>query len=358
MARIEQNIFVLHQNGADSHYIGLVEYAADNNKKVIFREFSVLRLLVKGFIKLNKNLILKQFINFFWLVGLLLKKNQTIVVGIAPFDWRLVLLIPLFHKHKIYYHTSWTYWDGSKFPKKTTSLLTKRVEITWKKFLEQLVIGIFTVTESAKRSLVKNYSIRSDIYVVYHSLFDNSDLKSSEKYGEKITLVYVGRLVEEKGINEIIELSNKLDESRYTFKIVGSGPLRSKVNDYAATKSNLFYLGKVNNKNELAGIYNSSDILLLPSKQTVVWEELFGMVLIEAMSFGVIPISTNHVGPKEIITHGVNGFLMDESSIVTTMQSIIENLNTEEIRTIQNNSQKYSENYIKERIKGRWRAGF
>ena len=39
------------------------------------------------------------------------------------------------------------------------------------------------------------------------------------------------------------------------------------------------------------------------------------MVLIEGMACGCIPLATNHTGPQEIITSGINGFLYKEGEI-------------------------------------------
>ncbi|MDF6609198.1 glycosyltransferase, partial [Escherichia coli] len=51
------------------------------------------------------------------------------------------------------------------------------------------------------------------------------------------------------------------------------------------------------------------------SKRTPFWEELFGMVLIEAMACGCIPLCTDHNGPSIILGHStlkINVFSEDE----------------------------------------------
>ena len=58
-------------------------------------------------------------------------------------------------------------------------------------------------------------------------------------------------------------------------------------------------------RNELAAYYSQADVFLAPSKV-----EGFGLVLVEAMAAGVPTIASNAWAMPEIITHGVNGFLI------------------------------------------------
>lgn len=58
------------------------------------------------------------------------------------------------------------------------------------------------------------------------------------------------------------------------------------------------------NYSELARIFDESDILVCPS----IWHETFGFTVLEALSYGVPVIVSNHVGAKDILT--------DESGIV------------------------------------------
>ncbi len=57
-------------------------------------------------------------------------------------------------------------------------------------------------------------------------------------------------------------------------------------------------------------IYPYADVLLLPSEH-----ESFGLVALEAMSSGVVVVATNQGGTKEVIRHGVSGFLHDPHDV-------------------------------------------
>src|SRR5690606_28545331 len=86
--------------------------------------------------------------------------------------------------------------------------------------------------------------------------------------------------------------------------------------------SNITYLGYISDKDTLAATFNTSDYILLNSYRTKYWEELFGMVLIEAMACGVVPVATNHTGPMEVITDKVDGFLIKEGNIKYFLDTI------------------------------------
>ena len=59
--------------------------------------------------------------------------------------------------------------------------------------------------------------------------------------------------------------------------------------------------------NSLSEFYMNIDILVFPS----IYPESFGMVTAEAMSNGVMPITSGVGGAIEVVTHGVDGLLMD-----------------------------------------------
>lgn len=57
---------------------------------------------------------------------------------------------------------------------------------------------------------------------------------------------------------------------------------------------------------DMPGFYSGLDVFCLPSTQP----EPFGLVVIEAMEFGIPVVATDHGGPREIITQGEDGYLV------------------------------------------------
>lgn len=288
-------LFILHQNGADSHYRSL-EYLCDKSDiDCYFREISVISLSVKAILKGNTKLFFKQIVNVCFFIYLLFTKDKKILLALAPFDKRMLYVYPFLRNHNVYYHTSWPYWDGSFQPYNNGY----RIQDVWRVFLKKKVLHIFSVTETAKKSLINNYSIiPSSISVVYHS-FSSTNFYQTDHKEKKYDYIYVGRLEEQKGVLELLDYFQKnVDKS---IVILGKGPLENHVHKVGELYSNIDFNGFINNEKELARFFSMSKYILLPSIKVKNWEELFGMVIIEAMSCGCVPVVTDHVGPKEIV---------------------------------------------------------
>lgn len=101
-----------------------------------------------------------------------------------------------------------------------------------------------------------------------------------------IKLLYVGRLSKEKNIEFLLRLMKRLSPKRYHLLIVGDGPFRNKVKRFAMENPNVTYLGYLAEKEVLARIYASSDILLSPSLG-----ETFGLTFLEAQACGCILVA-------------------------------------------------------------------
>lgn len=84
-------------------------------------------------------------------------------------------------------------------------------------------------------------------------------------------------------------------------------------------------LGQVNNMPEF---YSGLDIFVLPSTQP----EPFGLVVIEAMNYGLPVVATNHGGPVEIIEEGVDGYLVDWENPQEMADRIIRLIEDKELR--------------------------
>ena len=128
---------------------------------------------------------------------------------------------------------------------------------------------------------------------------------ASEK---KKQILYVGRLDKEnKRVNRIIEAWEAVykDYPDWCLVLVGDGPHRKELEEYVRLHGidRVVFTGFV--KEEPIQYYRESAIFMLTSDL-----EGFGLVLVEAMSYGVVPIVYgSYVSVYDIIDNGINGFI-------------------------------------------------
>ena len=122
--------------------------------------------------------------------------------------------------------------------------------------------------------------------------------KDSKK---KITVGAMGRLVEKKGFESLINVFKSLEGIQ--LQIAGDGPLMKFLEKKAYGHNNIKFLGWIKDKNEF---FKKIDIFFCSS-----YVEPFGLVILEAMLNGVPVISTKCKGPMDIIEHMKNGILVN-----------------------------------------------
>jgi len=107
-----------------------------------------------------------------------------------------------------------------------------------------------------------------------------ADAKNKLGWKNNFIVLFVGRLVQEKGIEELLE-SVRLWNKDINLKIIGSGPLEAKVKEATLKLSNVEYIEGVDS-GKLPIYYSGSDLLIVPS----VSEEGFGRVILESLACG------------------------------------------------------------------------
>lgn len=128
--------------------------------------------------------------------------------------------------------------------------------------------------------------------------------KAKLKWTDKFIVLFVGRLIPEKGIKELLQASLFLDK-KIILAIAGVGPLEEEVKKYTLKNKEILYLGKVDNQ-DLPLYYSASDLLIVPS----VGEEGFGRVIIEALACELPVIGANKGAIPEAMDSSV-GKLID-----------------------------------------------
>lgn len=122
---------------------------------------------------------------------------------------------------------------------------------------------------------------------------------------EKIVL-FVGRLVQEKGVHLLLEAVPKILHyySRVKFIIAGRGPAESYLRNKAADlgiASRVYFTGYIDDETR-DWLYREAAVAVFPSLY-----EPFGMVVLEAMAAMAPVVAADVGGLSEIVTHEVNG---------------------------------------------------
>lgn len=197
-----------------------------------------------------------------------------------------------------------------------------------KKFSKKHADIFLCYTQKAKICLVKEGINENKIKVIKLGV-DLGRFHRKQNTTKDLTLLFVGRLVEEKGILDLYEAFKNIKVKKLI--IVGIGPLRNKL-EQLITKDGLKRRVSIDNKTylEMPNVYQSADIFIMPSKRTKTWEEQYGMVLIEAMSSGLPIIAYNTGAIAENL--GSTGILVRESDINDLSRQIIRLIHDETLR--------------------------
>ena len=108
---------------------------------------------------------------------------------------------------------------------------------------------------------------------------------------------YVGRLIEDKGLDELMEAKSPLlrQDRDLGLQFVGRGPYEVLIERWMRTQGveQQVHLIPWVASEAMPDVMNLIDILVLPSRTTPRWKEQFGRVLTEAMACGDIVIGSN-----------------------------------------------------------------
>ncbi|MDD5455792.1 MAG: glycosyltransferase [Candidatus Margulisbacteria bacterium] len=140
--------------------------------------------------------------------------------------------------------------------------------------------------------------------------------------GKTLELGYAGRLVEAKGVFDLLTAMISLDNAVLT--ICGSGPAESRLKKYI---KNYHLEKKVVLKGplklpELINFYHSLDLLVVPSRTTTGWKEQFGRIIIEAFACGTTTLGSKSGSIPEITSD--YGLIFEEGNIQDMLNKITE----------------------------------
>jgi spore coat protein SA len=185
-------------------------------------------------------------------------------------------------------------------------------------FLKNYVLGKTNL--DSKKIIVNHLGVNIDQFKPKWQLDSTASLEMLRKklgVSQNKILLYVGRLVEIKGVHHILEAMPEIIQADPSIRLIIAGSpfghrayadhlkkLAESVRDYVVFTSFI-------PNDKIHELFQLSDILLVPSAQ----KEAFGLVNLEAMSTGTPVIATKSGGIPEIIEHGKTGYLIDPFNI-------------------------------------------
>lgn len=172
----------------------------------------------------------------------------------------------------------------------------------------------------------------SNIIIKGDDVQKKEQLKKRLGIGTKKVILYVGRLVKQKGVDYLIEAFSKLTKERddVILIIVGEGESRSELellSKNLGIGDSIYFTGFVLNR-ELPPYYLLCDICVMPSI-TYIQAEVWGRTVNDAMSAGKPIIATDAVGAAfDMVKDGINGFMVpeqDSEALYEAMKAILSN---------------------------------
>lgn len=144
-----------------------------------------------------------------------------------------------------------------------------------------------------------------------------------EKYnlkGKKITL-FTGRLISHKGVRYLVQAAKEI---KGEVVLIGDGPEKQYLTKMIEKKNlkNVHLLGYIPSE-ELPKFYRRADVFVTPA----VWDEPFGLTILEAMASKTPVIATRKGGMPLLVKNGYNGFFVkvrNSREIAQTCNKLLE----------------------------------
>jgi GalNAc-alpha-(1->4)-GalNAc-alpha-(1->3)-diNAcBac-PP-undecaprenol alpha-1,4-N-acetyl-D-galactosaminyltransferase len=193
-----------------------------------------------------------------------------------------------------------------------------------KRVLYPLSNGVIVQTKNAQE-IVKKRKLNKKVYVLPNPL---SEIKIKWVPNERKVITFVSRLVPLKNHKSLMRIFSEIDKKDWKLNIVGDGPLRTELENYAKKINIEEQVEFYGNRNDVFEILSNSTIFAFPSSR-----EGFPNALLEALSMCVPCISNNcPTGPDELIRDGVNGYLVKYNDFEEFKKKLIMLMNDWELR--------------------------
>lgn len=199
--------------------------------------------------------------------------------------------------------------------------------------------NLIVVLSELEKQIVENRWKNLNVTVLENAVAVEKAQKRRRNEAEK-TIIFLGRLAESKGLNEIIEAVQKLknDDFQFRFECFGAGEMKDFfVLEMTKILGDKFFYGGVTAGAEKWKALSRADVFLLPSR----YGEGLPVAMLEAMAAGCVVVASEMASVGAVVSDGENGFLVEPknvSQLVEKLKMILSN--GIDLRLIEENARK------------------
>ena len=276
-------------------------------------------------IDFNNNRVYK---SFFKLLSYIKKYKPDLLISVLPNCWLLAQLVKIFSKK--FTHIAYLHALPSIDYKYADSWIRKNILRIAYRSLNYCDL-IFCSSKSIHNEISLILKKLEKIKYIPNPVINKSDINivnSTETASDRKKIIFIGRLIPEKGLKTFIKsykkfITNSTVGKNCSLDIVGDGKSRRELEllvRHLDLNKQVKFLGY---KKKIFKFIDKSNLIVLPSKK-----ESFGNVIIEAMSKGVPSlVLKDSKGPEEAVAYGKTGYITLSNSIKDISEGIEKALN-------------------------------
>lgn len=227
------------------------------------------------------------------------KINPDVIVANNAKEYEIALVVSRFLRKKV---IAFRHMENLKNPL-VARLILSNMDI------------VYAVSEKLKQELLSK-GVKEDKLKVLYNIVEEGN--PGKQITDKIKVLFVGKVIEAKGIWEFLHLAKELKPYKeFEFYVVGDGQELSKAK--AFSEENGLNVNFVGFQKDVYHYYQVADVVLILSK----YDEAMTRVVIEALANGCAVVGSIVGGIKEAIEEGKNGFLVNPTDIKAVKDAVL-----------------------------------
>lgn len=274
---------------------------------------------------------LKDLKSLLGLIRVFRRERPDMIHSMTPKAGMLCMLAAWMCRVPVRVHT----FTGLVFP--TSTGMTRKILMFTDRITCACATHIIPEGEGVRNDLVNHHITRKPLKVLGHGNVRGIDLSHYSRTPEVMksaaeirrdgvfTFIFIGRIVRDKGINELVEAFKRLHSAYPATRLILVGGMEEELDPLlpatTAEIKNNPAIKAVGQQSDVRPWFAASDCLAFPS-----YREGFPNVVIEAGAMGLPSIVTDINGSREIIINGRNGVIIpprNTDALYTAMQRMI-----------------------------------